>query len=78
MVELVGETGTVPFARPPVEKFVPVQLVASVLVQVRLLEPPWAMVVGSATSVALTGGPTVTVVSAAGLVVPPLPLQVTE
>jgi hypothetical protein len=63
---------------PPVSKPVPVQLVASVLLHVRSLEPPRAIVVGLALSVTVTGGPIVSVAFAGGLVAPPLPLQVTE
>jgi hypothetical protein len=73
-----GETWTLPLAAPPVEKPVPVQLVASVLDHVRSLAPPSAIVVGDAPIVAVTAAPTVTVALAGVLVAPPAPVQVTE
>ena len=73
-VVLAGETGTVPLASPPVSKPVPVQPVASVLLQVRSLDPPSAMVSGAAPSVAVMAGPIVTVALSAAW--PPGPVHV--
>ena len=73
-----GITATVPFTAPPVENPTPVQLVASVLLQVKSLEPPSGMSVGTAASAAVTAGPTVIVCAAGELVAPPAPSQVTE
>ena len=75
---VVGETATLPLAAPPVAKPVPVQLVAFVLPQASVLDPPRAMVPGVAVRDAVGAGPTVTVALAGVLVAPPAPLQVTE
>ncbi len=77
-MDSVGETAVVPLGAPPVSNPVPVQLVASVLLQVKSLEPPRAIVVGLALNVTATRGPIVSVAFAGGLVVPPLPAQITE
>jgi hypothetical protein len=73
-----GETPTVPLVALLVEKPMPVQLVALVLLQLRSLVPPGAIVSGVAVSDAVTTSPTVTVAVAGGLVAPPAPRHVTE
>jgi hypothetical protein len=75
VVVVVGDTGTVPVTLPPVEKPMPVQLVALVPFQVRSLEPPGAMSGGSADSVTETAGPTATV-AVISSVAAPAPVQV--
>lgn len=60
-VVTVGETEVLPLVVPEVEKFVPVQLVAFVLDQVRVDELPKDMVVGRAVSDAVGAGATVRV-----------------
>jgi len=77
-VVVVGETETLPLAAPPVEKPVPVQLMAFVLPQASVLDPPSAMVSGVAVSDAVGAGVTVTVVLTGVVVAPPAPVQVTE
>ena len=73
-----GVTGVLPAGAPAVAKPVPVQPVAFVLLQVRSLVPPSAIVAGVATSEPVTGPITVIVRSAGALVPPPAPSQVTE
>ena len=74
----LGVTWIEPLASPPVEKPVPVQVVAAVLPQVSSLVPPSGIVVKSAIRLAVTAAPTVTVAPAGTLVAPPAPVQVTE
>ena len=73
---VVGETETLPLAAPPVEKPVPVQLVALVLLHASVLDPPEAMALGVAVREAVGAGPTVTIALAGALVAPPAPVQV--
>ena len=74
----VGETDTLPVVAPPVENPVPSQLVALALPHSRVVEPPSAMAVGVAVSVAATAEPTVTLAVAGWLVAPPSPVQTIE
>jgi len=71
-----GETGVLPAGASAVSKPMPVQLVALALPQSRSLEPPSAIVSGSAVSEAVTAEPTVTVALAGVLVAPPAPEQI--
>jgi hypothetical protein len=71
-----GETGPAQLASFGLDEAV--QLVAFELPQVSVLEPPCAMDVGEAVTVATTAGPTVTVAAAGALAAPPAPVQVTE
>ena len=67
-----GVTETLPLAAPPVVKWVLVQNVASVLPQLRSTLPPSGMAAKSAVTLAVTGGPTETLVESLPLA-PPSP-----
>jgi hypothetical protein len=74
----VGEIEMLPLGAPPVEKPLPTQLVALVLLQARSAEPPIGTALGVVVNVAETASITVTVTSSGVLVAPPAPLQVSE
>ena len=74
-VVVVGVTGALPLGAPAVVKPTPLQLVASVLDQLRSLVPPLAIVVRLALRVAVGAGITVTDVAIGALVAPPAPRQ---
>ena len=73
-VLVVGDTSIWPLTAPPVEKPMPVQLVAFTPLHSRLLEPPSAIAAGVAVSEAEMAGPTVIVKSVESLA-PPDPVQ---
>ena len=76
---MVGVTVVEPEMRLPVEKLLsPMQEVALVLLQVRVLLCPPVMFVGLAESEAVGGCTLLTVTVAEDVTLPPAPVQVTE
>jgi hypothetical protein len=73
-----GEIEMLPLGAPLVEKPVPTQLVALVLLQLKSAEPPIGTALGVVANVADTAAMTVTVTSTGVLVAPPAPAQVSE